>query len=63
MSLVRERVRVWVGARSVAEVKSRESLLMKSLRVRGAEGESEERTRIEWSFRAPAKLVSGDGLA
>ena len=45
-----------MGARSVAVVKSRESLLMKSLRVRGAEGESEERRRMEWSFKAPAKL-------
>ena len=59
MSLVRERVRDWVGDRSVAAVKSRESLLMKSFRVRGAEGESEERMRMEWTLRAPAKLEGG----
>ena len=47
MSLVRERIRVWVGDISAAEVKSRDSLFRKSLRVWGADGESEERMRIE----------------
>lgn len=56
MEEVRDSVKDWVGWVSDAEEKSRSSLLMKSLRVRGAEGESEVRRRREWSFREPAKL-------
>lgn len=45
-----------MGCVSVAEEKSRSSLLRKRRRVLGAAGESELRTRIECSLRDPANL-------
>ena len=51
-----------MGERSAAEVKSRVSLLTNILRVRGAEGESDERMRMECSLRPPAKLGREIGL-
>lgn len=57
MSEVCERTRDWVGFVSLAEEKSKSSLFRKRCRVLGAAAESEDRTRMEWSFRAPAKLV------
>lgn len=56
MSDVCDRIRVWVGFMSAAAEKSRSSLLRKRCKVLGAVGESEERTKMECSFRTPAKL-------
>lgn len=50
MSDVCESSNSWVGGRSPAAEKSMSSRLMNTLRVRGAELESEERSKIECSF-------------
>lgn len=50
MSDVWETSRVWVGREEEAAAKSRLDALRNTFMVRGAEGEAEVRSRIEWSL-------------
>lgn len=56
MSDVCDTVRVCVGCVSLADEKSRSSLLTKRCRVFGAEDEFDVRIMTECNFTAPAKL-------